>query len=71
MEEIKIVVGKGGKINLGVHGVKGSSCKELTKKLEEVLGKAVESDNTEEYYEQEQYNANNQTLGGDGYGEYR
>jgi hypothetical protein len=65
MEEIKIVVGKGGKINFGVHGVKGASCKELTKKLEEALGATVESDNTEEYYEQEQQNGNTQGLGGE------
>jgi hypothetical protein len=65
MEEIKIVVGKGGKINFGVSGVKGASCRELTKKLEEALGKSVESDNTDEYYEQEQHNDANQSLGGE------
>ena len=65
MQEIKVVIGKGGKINLGIEGIKGATCNELTKKLEEALGKTVESDNTNEYYEQEQHNDANQSLGGE------
>lgn len=64
MQEIKIVVGKNGKVNLGVDGVKGESCKEITRKIEEALGKTVESSNTEEFYEQSCDNSNEQTLGG-------
>jgi len=64
MQEITIRVGKGGKINLDVAGVKGGSCKDLTKAFEKAMGKVVQTDNTNEYYEQENTAGNEQTLGG-------
>jgi len=64
MEEIIIRIGKGGKINLSVDGVKGPSCKEITKNLEKALGSTVETKNTGEYFEQKQENTNMQNLGG-------
>jgi len=53
-QEITIRVGKGGKINLDVAGVKGGACKDLTKAFEKAMGKVVSTENTNEYYEQEQ-----------------
>jgi len=65
MQEITIRVGKGGKINLDVLGVKGGRCKDLTKAFENALGKVETTENTNEYYEQEQHDNNTQQLGGD------
>jgi len=62
MQEITIRVKKGGKINLGVNGVKGSSCKALTKAIEKALGTTTDTSQTSEYYEQEAQNE--QKLGG-------
>lgn len=64
MQEITIRVGKGGKINLDVLGVKGGSCKDLTKAFEKALGTISTTENTTEYYEQEQQAGNEQQLGG-------
>lgn len=65
MEEIKIVIGKGGKITLGVHGLKGSACSDLTKKLEKALGDVESSRKTDEYYENESTNSLKQGTGGE------
>jgi len=62
MSEIVIRVGKDGKLNLNVNGVKGSSCKDLTKGLEKALGVTETSKNTNDYYEQEQTVENTQDL---------
>lgn len=64
MKEITITV-KDGQVNLGVLGVKGANCKELTKKIEEAIGATVETQETGEYYEQNVENGTDQTLGGD------
>jgi hypothetical protein len=64
MQEITIRVGKGGKINLNVDGVKGGSCKDLTKNLEKAFGNVSDTENTQEYYEQEQSVEGEQSIGG-------
>lgn len=64
MQEITIRVGKGGKINLGVLGVKGSSCKDLTKALEKAMGSVVEDKNTNEFYDQQTVTEKQQLGGG-------
>jgi hypothetical protein len=64
MQEITIRVSKNGKVNLGVLGVKGGSCKDLTKAMEKALGSTTESENTQEFYEQGQGVSNNQNIGG-------
>lgn len=38
LQEIEVVIGKDGKVELQVRGVKGLKCLELTKELEEALG---------------------------------
>lgn len=64
MQEITIRVAKGGKINLDVMGVKGGACKDLTKAFEKAMGSVSQTDNTSEYYEQEQQIQDKQQLGG-------
>jgi hypothetical protein len=42
MQEIEVIIDKDGKVRLEVRGVKGMSCLDLTKALEEALGGQVE-----------------------------
>lgn len=70
MEEIIIRVGKDGKINLNVEGVKGSSCKDLTKAMEKAFGAVEQSKSTSEMYEQEATIDVGQEVGGGSNGEY-
>jgi hypothetical protein len=64
MEEITIRVGKDGKINLNVAGVKGGECKNLTKAIERALGSVETTKATNEMYEQSQKIDDKQQLGG-------
>lgn len=68
MAEIKIRIGKDGKVNLSVAGVKGGACKDLTKALEKALGLVESTKATSEMYEQKVTNENQQTLGSGGDG---
>ncbi len=38
LQEIEVKIGKDGKVEIQVRGVKGMKCLELTKELEEALG---------------------------------
>jgi hypothetical protein len=38
LQEIEVVIGKDGQVQLQVRGVKGTKCLELTKELEAALG---------------------------------
>lgn len=64
--EITIRFGKGGKVDLAVLGIKGTSCKKITERFEKGMGQVIESKTTSEYFEQEQNlgNENQQTIGG-------
>ena len=42
LQEIEVVIDKDGKVRIEVRGVKGMSCLDLTKDLEEALGGEVE-----------------------------
>jgi len=53
MEEMKIIISKDGKVTIDVEGVKGSSCKSLTKALEKALGTTVKDKKKSEYYQQD------------------
>lgn len=64
MQEIKIVVGKGGKIIIDVDGIKGSKCSDLTKKLEKAFGKVTDCKKKGEFYQQETQQYGEQKLGG-------
>jgi hypothetical protein len=42
LQEIDVFIEKDGQVRLEVHGVKGTSCLDLTKDLEDALGGQVE-----------------------------
>lgn len=42
LQEIEVFIDKNGQVQLQVHGVKGMSCRDLTKELEAALGGQVE-----------------------------
>ncbi|MCP4538607.1 MAG: DUF2997 domain-containing protein [Chloroflexi bacterium] len=42
LEEIEVFIDKDGKVRIEVRGVKGMSCLDLTKELEDALGGEVE-----------------------------
>lgn len=54
MEELEIIIDKNGKIDIEVKGVKGHSCKELTRDLEEALGEVEKRTCKTEYYQCEE-----------------
>ena len=64
MEEITIRIGKDGKINLSVLGVKGESCRNLTKSLEKAMGSIESTTSTGEAYEQSATVEGEQTQSG-------
>jgi len=43
LQEIEVIIGKDGQVQLLVRGVKGLICLELTKELEAVLGGQIEA----------------------------
>lgn len=52
LQEIEVLIDKDGKVRIEVHGVKGTSCLDLTQGLEEALGGEVEErEMTPEAYE--------------------
>jgi hypothetical protein len=53
IQEIEVIVGKDGKVELSVRGVKGSACLDITRALETVLGGVVlERESTPEMLEE-------------------
>ncbi len=67
LEEIEVFIDKDGKVRIEVRGVKGMSCLDLTKDLEEALGGEVEDrEMTPEAYEtvQEQVQDHQRLQGG-------
>ena len=54
-QDIEIVINEKGEVTFEVKGVKGGSCVDETKFLEDALGNTIESrELTDEYYEQPQ-----------------
>lgn len=56
MQEIKITIRDGGTVEVGVKGVKGKSCKDLTRELEKALGKVANDQLAGEYHLKEEIN---------------
>ena len=56
--EIVVNFDENGEAIISVNGVKGKSCKDVTKFLEKELGKVVEEKKTKEYYETEKVKNN-------------
>jgi hypothetical protein len=52
MQSIIIDIDVDGNTKVSVKGVKGSSCKDLTKKIEAALGKVTRDDKTPEFHQQ-------------------
>ncbi|MHC9544520.1 MAG: DUF2997 domain-containing protein [Vulcanimicrobiota bacterium] len=52
-EELEIVFGADGRVQVHVKGIKGKKCLDVQKKIEKILGTVVEQKLTREYYEQE------------------
>ena len=63
MTEIKIRIGKNGKVNIDVAGVKGKACTDLTKSIEKALGKVEATRKTPEFYQQPNSVSNTQSAG--------
>ena len=60
---ITITIAPDGKTTVGVNGVKGAGCKQLTAAFEQMLGKPGESKETSEFYEQPQVQTIDQSNG--------
>jgi len=52
VQEIKLIIGKDGKVNIDVAGVSGPACQNLTKSIEAALGKPESIKKKPEFYEQ-------------------
>lgn len=63
MQEMKIIISKEGQVTIDVMGVKGPSCKNLTKALEKAFGTTVTDKKKTEYY-QEDTQSDSQGVGG-------
>lgn len=50
-EEIIVIIDETGEPKLEVKGVKGKTCKDFSKALEQALGNTTKDTNTTEYYE--------------------
>lgn len=42
IQEIQVVIDEGGNVQIQVHGVRGNSCLDITRPLEEALGGEIE-----------------------------
>ena len=63
MQEIKLTIGRVGKVNIEVAGVKGPASKDLIKSIEAALGNTESVEKKPEFYQQQAANAK-QRLGG-------
>jgi hypothetical protein len=52
VQEIKLIIGKDGKVNIDVAGVSGPACQDLTKSIETALGKTESVKKKPDFYEQ-------------------
>ena len=65
-QDIEITISPSGEVSFTVKGVKGSSCMDETRFLEQALGNEVlEQDKTSEYYEQGESNYSYNYIGDD------
>ena len=62
MAEITVIISENGETKITVSGVEGSSCVDLTRKLELALGKAENRYLTSEYTQIKLLNTSNQKL---------
>lgn len=62
-ETIEVFIYPDGRVELKVHGVKGSDCTLITEALENSLGGSFDRELTPEYYEHRQEQSNKKRLG--------
>jgi hypothetical protein len=55
-QEMEIVIAHDGTVTIDVYGIKGSSCLDLTKGIEESLGIMLNREKKSSFYEQEDFN---------------
>lgn len=53
MQELEIIIGQDGVVNVSVKGVTGTRCLEITEGLEKAVGKYNEREFTASYYQQD------------------
>lgn len=63
MQKINIQISKTGEIEYSVQGVTGKKCKDLTKAIDEISGKILETKLTAEYQQHETIGQTAQTKG--------
>ena len=52
VKKIKFVIDENGEVTIDVDGVQGSSCEELTKPFEEILGSTASRELKDSYYQE-------------------
>jgi hypothetical protein len=55
-QELEIQIAQDGTVSINVHGIKGESCLDLTKELEDALGVVLDRERKSSFYEQEEPN---------------
>ena len=63
MQRIKVIINRDGTLEYEVSGVKGKSCKDVTKFIDTLSDKTIETKNTGEYYQQGNPNQIQNKLG--------
>ncbi|MDR2901278.1 MAG: DUF2997 domain-containing protein [Treponema sp.] len=63
-QELEIEISSDGNVTVNVHGAKGSSCRDLTKELEESIGFVTEREHKSSFYEADK-DTNIQIQGGE------
>jgi len=51
--DLEIEIGKNGKVSVHIKGAKGKACMQYAKLIEEIVGKQVSQELTQEFYEPE------------------
>mgnify|MGYP005809471011 CR=1 FL=1 len=65
MEELEVVIGKNGRIEMRARGMKGPGCEKIKDWVaEQGLGNIAEENRTHEYYEQQQTGTLDQNRSG-------
>jgi hypothetical protein len=59
LHEVRVSIDKDGNVSLQVNGIKGTSCLDVTKALEEALGNELEREMTAEAYEETEQHIEN------------
>ncbi len=64
IQEVQVVIGPDGQVQIEVNGVKGGGCLELTEQLEKALGTVSSREMTPEAHQQVEVSQDAQVWGG-------